>query len=161
MYRFVLPDEMRIETGLRIQSHLVMRDEQDKLWGMLMPDGVLMVEKGYAWNGASPVLQVGNQLIAPPMGGLITDPLTKQYVPKLYIPTLVHDLFCQFKDQLPEAGLTLLDIDQEFLHQSRQYQFSAAGLYYRGIRLWSAVRYRFWPRLHAAMKRIVEDGRCK
>jgi hypothetical protein len=94
---------------------------------LTIKDGNLVVKAGYAWDGCSPcILVVGLFYIGPPDGAqLLGNPAT-------YHASLVHDVLCQFKKEVPISKATSVAVFRELLDKAR---FPLAGAYATAVAL--------------------------
>ncbi|MFD2179599.1 hypothetical protein [Veronia pacifica] len=84
-------------------------------------DQTLTIRSGYAWDGATPKWQpLGLFTVGTPDGAL------RCGLPWTYHATLVHDVLCQFRHQLP---LSKQQVNQVFDDQLRELGFPLRALY--------------------------------
>lgn len=150
MWRFKLPCDVTIQTSLRPDRTVSMweksREGHDVMWAVLSVDGELDIRKDYSTDGATPIFNVFGLLIGPPMGAPYHEPLIDGPCQSLYIPTLVHDVGCQFEKQLLDAGVDRVATDKEFYRLALHYKFPLAKLYYSLVRAFCEVK-QWWGRL--------------
>ena len=89
-------------------------------------DGVLTIEKHYAWNGCSPCFSVLKLFYITTPDGIIDYRTGK---PVTYYASLVHDCLCQYK-----LG-TRKDADVLFYNMLCWAGFPLARVYYAAVRL--------------------------
>lgn len=145
MWRFKLPCDVRLQTSLRPDTMTMMYDGS-RLWASLTTDGLLSIRQGYSSDGATPIFSCFGLLVGPPMGAPYHEPLIDGPCQSLYIPTLVHDVGCQFADQLFDAGVDRLAIDDEFYRLAKHYRFPLSRVYYGLVRAFCEVK-QWWGRL--------------
>lgn len=86
-------------------------------------DGVMIIKKGYAWDGCTPKYKIGRFVIGVPDG--------KKDECKW--ASLVHDIFCQFIETIPVSKETTLTIFDEMLEE--------AGWKYRKLYVWAVDKF--------------------
>lgn len=75
-------------------------------------EGSIWIRQGYAWDGCSPKLDIAGLLtIGIPDGRLYNG------LPMTYFPSLVHDVFCQFRDEIPVTKEQTLTIFNDMLEE--------------------------------------------
>jgi hypothetical protein len=102
------------------------RGQKNKEW-LYMDEKHFIIMKDYAWDGCTPKKYV------PVLGWMGT-----KDTPETILPSLIHDVFCQFIDteHFPFNRKVNNDI---FLHLLERNEFRFARLYYNGASLWSKV----------------------
>jgi hypothetical protein len=113
-------------------------DSAGRLWLSIDDKGTITIEGGYAWDGCSPKWSVFGHIIGTPDGA--PNPLTG--FPRTYFASLVHDALCQFADD-PAMPFTRAQIDRIFYDILLEDGWSAAWLYYAGVRVYSRWE-QFW-----------------
>lgn len=143
VYKWELSSNRIIQTSLRPAANLSMQDADGVCWAVLDTSGKLIVGKGYAWDGATPRVKIAGRVVGTWNGlsGFKTNSYPSTREQQLYIPTLGHDVCYQFKEQLATVGISLKDVDTEFLLQCQAVGFEYAGTYYRMVRVYSCLRY--------------------
>lgn len=85
----------KLETDF-VYAHLSFSNTVFENDWMCLRDGYLRIKKGYAWDGCTPKIDVaGLCTIGTPEGRL------HEGKPITYYASLVHDVLCQFRKQLP------------------------------------------------------------
>jgi len=107
----------------------------------LEPDGHLLINAGYEWNGCTPKFDFLGAVLGTPEG--VLNP--KGY-PMTYFPSLVHDALYQASagakmvvapDQATgEERFSRKDVDLLFYAMLREEGFKLAFFYYMAVRLW-------------------------
>lgn len=81
-------------------------------WLDIAPCGTLTITKGYSWDGCSPKFALLGFTIGTPDGHLRGDGY-----PVLAWASLVHDVLCQFKDEVPITKRISLAIFDDMLKE--------------------------------------------
>ena len=112
-YKYVLKEDYIY------QSHVIGKRftgiDNGKIWLEIFENGIIIVSKGYAWDGAT---------AAPDFKGT-------------YFATLLHDALYQFLDK--GNPLTRKEIDDIFLKIMQRDGFKLAKVYYRAVRLLGGI----------------------
>jgi hypothetical protein len=97
-------------------------------WLAILPDGVIKIKKGYAWNGCSPKFSIFDLFILGTSDGIIDIQTMK---PKAYYASLVHDALYQYYEwhDIPRDK-----IDKQFYKMLEKSKFKLARLYYLFVR---------------------------
>ena len=102
-------------------------------WFKLEEDGTITVKgtngRGYAWDGCSPKLKIGDVYVGTSEAVLNYD--TGQS--KTYYASMIHDVFYQFNKDL-RSIVSRKEVDTEFYNILRRDGFKFARLYYYGVR---------------------------
>jgi hypothetical protein len=102
-------------------------------WFKLSPDGMILVKgankRGYAWDGCSPKMKIGDVYFGTSEGVLNYD--TRQS--KTYYASLIHDVFYQFNKDV-RSFVRRSEIDKEFYLILKRDGFKYAKLYYWFVR---------------------------
>ncbi len=87
--------------------------------------GEIVVQPGYAWDGCTPKFDIaGLGVVGVPDGRLY------QGLPITYYPSLVHDVFCQFKHEIRISKAAVVQIFNDML---KERQFGARVLYVTAV----------------------------
>ena len=101
-------------------------------WVSINPDGTIHFNtsclNGYAWDGCTPKWEILDLVVGTPDGTL--DYLTEK--PITYYASMVHDIFYQFKAELPVSRWVA---DRIFYLILKEAGFSWTWLYYYTIRI--------------------------
>lgn len=73
-------------------------------------DGRILVHEGYAWDGCSPKYELAARWVVG-----VPDGRLQEGVPITYHASLVHDVFCQFRDQIPITKSAVVKIFNDML----------------------------------------------
>lgn len=116
--RYVLAEEF-------IYKHSVLVDiEYCNAW-CTIAGGSILVRPGYAWDGCSPKYDIAGLItIGTPDGRL------HEGWPITYHSSLVHDVFCQFRLEIPISKDSVLKIFNDMLAEK---DFSARVLYVTAV----------------------------
>lgn len=133
VYKYKLPYDVIIErqyTFLNKQKYVTRT-----AWGDIETGGScikLHAFKDYAWDGCSPKIKVGSNVIG------IWDGFThsKMLKPKTYFASLAHDLLYQL---LPKHNLTRKEADLIFYELLKEADFELPNFYYGAVRLFGRV----------------------
>ena len=98
-------------------------------WLRILPDGKIIIPKGYAWNGCSPKFSILDAWILGTPDGIIDIETGK---PKTYHASLVHDALYQYFEW---HDVSRKDIDKLFHTIMLDRKFKAAGIYFSAVRL--------------------------
>jgi hypothetical protein len=115
-------------------------------WLTILPDGKLIITKGYAWDGCTPKWNILDLFILGTPDGIIN---YKTGLPKTYYASLVHDALYQYKHYLP---FTRKQIDKLFLEMLQAEKFVWAWPYYFFVRTFGWVFNR--PQVPADPKKL-------
>ena len=121
-----------IKDDYKYQSSIKGRKFENE-WFKLDEDGTLTVKgsnyKGYAWDGCSPKLKIGDIC---PLGtpDAVLNFTTGQS--KTYYASLVHDVFYQFSSQL-KSFIKRREVDEEFYSILKRDNFRLAKFYFLGV----------------------------
>jgi hypothetical protein len=103
-------------------------------WFSLDKNGVVTVKgtfyRGYAWDGCSPKLKIGDVYFGTSEGVLNFD--TKQS--KTYYASLIHDVFYQFSRKT-KSFIKRREVDREFYFILERDGFRYAKIYYYAVSL--------------------------
>jgi hypothetical protein len=116
--------------------------------------GDLVIKAGYAWDGCSPCLSVlGLFYLGPPDGAqLLGNPAT-------YHASLVHDVLCQFRHQVPISKATSVAIFRELLDKAG---FPLARLYATAVALFGPQTFQLDSslpqRIRASRRKRIPHG---
>ena len=104
----------------------------------LSAEGLIVVNKGYAWNGCSPKFSFFTMIFGTPEGDIHPE----KEVPRTYYASLVHDVLYQFSGDITATGqLARKDVDREFYKLLKAHQFLPAFIYYLAVRTFGGL---FW-----------------
>jgi hypothetical protein len=94
---------------------------------LTIKDGDVVIKAGYAWDGCSPCVSVlGLFYLGPPDGAQLLG------IPATYHASLVHDVLCQFRHDVPISKATSVAVFRELLDKVR---FPLARLYATAVAL--------------------------
>jgi hypothetical protein len=124
--------------AFNMDSMAFFTDGAGRLWLSIDVNGKITIEAGYAWDGCSPKFCVLGRMIGTPDGA--PSPLTG--LPRTYFASLVHDALLQWVHD-PAMPFTRLQIDRIFRDILEEDGWSAAWLYYAGVRVYSRWE-QFW-----------------
>lgn len=103
-------------------------------WFRLDPDGTITIKgtnkRGYAWDGCSPKMKIGDVYFGTSEGVLNYD--TRQS--KTYYASLIHDVFYQFNKDI-RSFVRRSEIDREFYLILKRDGFRFAKLYHWVVRV--------------------------
>lgn len=119
VYKYKLEEDVFIETRIIDKKF---RNE----WISLDETGLLIVKKGYAWNGCSPKWKVLDLLFGTPEGVTI-EHKERKFRPITYYASCVHDALYQFKNDVP---VTRSEADELFFEMLHDAGFFWAVTYY-------------------------------
>lgn len=77
-------------------------------------DGQITIAAGYAWDGCSPKWVLGRWVIGTPDGPMMPDGWCQTGQ-----ASLVHDVLCQFKDEIPIAKAAAVALFEQQLAEAR------------------------------------------
>ena len=102
-------------------------------WFKLDSDGMITIKgtnrRGYAWDGCSPKMKIGDVYFGTSEAVLNDDTLQS----KTYYASMIHDVFYQFnKDARSFVGRK--EVDREFYNILKRDGFRFAKAYYYGVR---------------------------
>lgn len=114
------------------KSSIAGRQFENK-WLRLEPDGMITVkgthDRGYAWDGCSPKMKVGDIYFG--TSEAVLNDVTRQ--PKTYYASLIHDVFYQFNKDV-RSFIRRGEIDKEFYNILKRDGFIFARLYHWFVR---------------------------
>ena len=124
IWRYQLPEAYHFQSphlqGIEFANH----------WVTIM-DAEMVVSKLYAWDGCSPTYYV-------PVFGWVGTPDGKRDekgIPQSYHASLVHDVLCQFRREIPVTKHVSVTLFKELLLQGG-FHPQAASLYAWFVKLW-------------------------
>ncbi len=102
-------------------------------WFKLDPDGMITIKgthaRGYAWDGCSPKMKIGDIYFG--TSEAVLNDATRQ--PKTYYASLIHDVFYQFNKDV-KSFIKRKEIDREFYNILKRDGFRFAKLYHWFVR---------------------------
>lgn len=105
-------------------------------WLTITPDGWGEIAKDYAWDGCTPARKFLFGLwMGTPDGPLLPDGR-----PAAYYASLVHDVFCQFHDEIPLNKQHVSDIFERML-RDRAFRPFLARIYRRAVDLFGPASF--------------------
>lgn len=136
VYKFVHRTDEYIRTNLKGVSY-----EHEDGWLKIEPDGTFYFrtscQNGYAWDGCSPKWELMDFLIGTPDCRL--DYITQQ--PMTFFASMTHDIFYQFKKEVPISRKTA---DVLFRLILRDSGFKWTALYYFFVRRFGGIFFGKW-----------------
>ena len=111
-------------------------------WFKLDSDGMITIKgtnrRGYAWDGCSPKMKIGDVYFGTSEAVLNDDTLQS----KTYYASMIHDVFYQFnKDARSFVGRK--EVDREFYNILKRDGFRFAKAYYYGVRAFGWIWWYF------------------
>lgn len=97
--------------------------------------GVIRVHAGYAWDGCTPKVKIGNKVLGIPDGAINAH----TGKPSAFYASLIHDMLCQFQDH-EEMPFSRAEMDYIFYRILVRDEHSSPKLYYQAVR-WLAKPY--------------------
>ncbi len=130
---YELEDDFSWNSGLSFKEDLTFLDKTGTTRLSLRKDGMIIVKKGYAWDGCTPKFCLLDISFGIPDG--VVDSRTGK--PKTYYASLVHDALYQF---LPD-GLPLVrkQADNCFLKLMNETGFFFRYIYYAAVRIFGGL----------------------
>ena len=111
-------------------------------WLQLDLDGTITVKgankRGYAWDGCSPKIKIGDIYFGTSEAVLNDD--TRQS--KTYYASMIHDVFYQFNKDV-RSFVSRKEVDREFYNILRRDGFRFATAYYYGVRAFGWIWWYF------------------
>lgn len=104
----------------------------------LRPDGLLMIYEGFAWDGCTPKVRLGQYLVG------VWDGFKQKNgvpVPDTYYASLIHDALCQLLGLYPITEFDRKAVDLEFKAQLARDRFVYQELYYGAVRAYGVVKF--------------------
>jgi len=102
-------------------------------WFRLSPDGTITVKgtnkRGYAWDGCSPKMKIGDIYFGT-SEAVLNDDMRQA---KTYYASMIHDVFYQFNKDV-KSLVSRKEVDREFYNILRRDGFRFAKAYYYGVR---------------------------
>lgn len=145
---FTLNENFKFDTGIDLTKRMEKQAVNFGLsgspswWLMINDRGLLVINKGYSWDGCSPKFSLLGKIIGTPDGW--PHPVTG--LPKTYTASLVHDVLCQFADD-PKMPFSRDEIDELFYSILKRNRFKFATVYYYGVRAYVRAK-RFAKRVN-------------
>lgn len=121
---FTLESDYSYKTNLVLPEDYYFHTYKGDLLVYIAKDGTINVYKGYAWDGCSPKLKIGGQIIGTPDGKLVNN------LPQTYHASLIHDVLYQYIQFLP---IKRSAADRIFLDLLAGFRYKY--LYYAVVRL--------------------------
>lgn len=103
-------------------------------WGSIR-NGVLTIYKGYAWDGCTPKFKITKTKVVGVWDGV----KEADGKPTCYYASLVHDYFCQFKNDVPITRATTISIFKKML---KDRGFILQPLYVAAITLFGPKKFK-------------------
>lgn len=111
-------------------------------WFKLSPDGTIIVkgthDRGYAWDGCSPKMKIGDVYFG--TSEAVLNNTTMQS--KTYYASMIHDVFYQFNKNV-RTLVSRKEIDGEFYNILKRDKFRFAKAYYYGVRAFGWIWWYF------------------
>lgn len=111
-------------------------------WLRLELDGTITIKgtnrRGYAWDGCSPKLKIGDVYFGTSEAVLNDD--TRQS--KTYYASMVHDVFYQFNKDV-RSFVSCKEVDREFYNILKRDGFRLVKAYYYGVRTFGWIWWYF------------------
>ena len=111
-------------------------------WFRLDPDGTITIKgtnkRGYAWDGCSPKIKIGDVYFGTSEAVLNYD--TGQS--KTYYASMIHDAFYQFNKDV-RSFVSRQEVDKEFYNILKRDGFRFARAYYYGVRAFGWIWWYF------------------
>ncbi|MDD5423027.1 MAG: hypothetical protein PHT32_06385 [Candidatus Omnitrophica bacterium] len=111
-------------------------------WVRLDPDGTITIKgtnrRGYAWDGCSPKIKIGDVYFGTSEAVLNDDTLQS----KTYYASMIHDVFYQFNKDV-RSLVTRKEVDREFYNILKRDGFRFAKAYYYGVRAFGWIWWYF------------------
>ena len=111
-------------------------------WFRLDPDGTITIKgtnrRGYAWDGCSPKIKIGDIYFGTSEAVLNDD--TGQS--KTYYASMIHDVFYQFNKDV-RSLVNREEVDSEFYNILKRDGFRFAKAYYYGVRAFGWIWWYF------------------
>jgi len=128
VYKFVIREDISFpDTAIRC--------EFENEWLKIDSDGTITVKgsnaNGYAWDGCTPKFNLFDIALIGTPDGRINVNTGK---PVTYYASLVHDVLCQFWQQI---GIERKEADRLFLHYLGDFQLRY--IYYAAVRIFGAI----------------------
>lgn len=96
-------------------------------WIDIKENGVMIISKGYAWNGCSPKYQAFDLMFGT-LDGAIDQ---RTFKPITYFASMLHDALYQFKNDVP---ISRKEADLLFLIELQEKKFMWSNVYYFFVR---------------------------
>lgn len=126
---YELAEDFSWQSGYSFKDNYAFEDKIGVVRLVLKKNGIIIVKKGYAWDGCTPKICLFDILFGIPDG--VVHVRTRK--PKAYYASLVHDALYQFlPDDLP---LTRKDADDCFLKLMGETGFFPRYIYYAAVRI--------------------------
>lgn len=153
-YKWTLQDPIEIKLPRKLireeGGHFYLK-HNGKIWGDIY-ENKLVIRKGYSWDGCSPKIKLLGMVLGTWDGLKVTQILNfsipdafgvkdffsvHSFEQQMYIPSLVHDILCQFSKDLETNGITdQHNIDIIFYQLAKENHFKFAKLYYKIVRFY-------------------------
>lgn len=138
-YKWTLEHDYEFYSGFDIGVARDYHDEQGRIW--LTVDGsYCKIHKGYSWDGCSPKYKKNGIVFGTWDGKLyrhVGEVVRRVDIDQqLKYASLMHDVFCQFFDMLPD-NVTREKIDKKFYFDCKKVNFKLSWLYYQSVRFYS------------------------
>ena len=135
LYLFTLDKVFRYASGIDLSNRLIVdnvtfgKESKRGWWLQINTQGLVVINKGYSWDGCSPKILIAGKVVGTPDGQL--DSVTR--LPQTHNASLVHDALCQFAED-PKMPFTRAEIDLMFHSILKQNNFKYADVYYKAVR---------------------------
>jgi hypothetical protein len=133
-YKYTLSRALFVPYRSKVQAgeSVHLKDKRGNTWAILRHDG-LLIQAGYSWDGCSPKYSVFGVGVGVWDGFNIFHPEIKEICQQAKYPSLVHDVFYQFWDQVADYT-TKPNVDNYFYFDLVAVNFPLSGLYYWFVR---------------------------
>ncbi len=117
---------------------LKFHDQDGTLRLTITPSGLMIIHKGYAWDGCSPKFRIGNLYLGT-WDGTLDDIMGRDTSkPRCYYPSCVHDVGYQFMHH-QDFPYRRDQLDVFFLDLMEFYDFKLRVPYYLAVRTFGGV----------------------
>lgn len=111
----------RLERAFRYVSRFLLGVEYRNEW-IEINNGVILIQRGYAWDGCSPAWRLpGGLWLGTPDGPLMPDGR-----PQAYYASLVHDALCQWAIEIPIRQVDTVALFGDMLREAGSPGWRAA-----------------------------------
>ena len=135
VYKWKLCSDYEFRPQFDISFDREYHDEKGRVW-LTVADGVCTIHKGYSWDGCSPKYEIFGKVFGVWDGKEIFHQEVFDRDQQLKYASLIHDVFCQFFDSMPDE-VTRKKIDESFYLDCNRVNFKLSWLYYQAVRFYS------------------------
>ena len=134
VYKWTLEQDYRMVVPFYFEVDKTYYDENGNPW-LTVTGNSCLIHKGYSWDGCSPKFKVFGKIVGVWDGLKMFHRNVLDVDQQLKYASLVHYVFCQFADDLPD-DITQAMVDELFYDDCLAVDFKLAWVYYKAVRIY-------------------------